>query len=139
MSKRSKHSKKNVNTIEFPNFWVDKDIYSYIREGRINELPDYPGDADTDQLNLPDFFYDVIYEPEATTESCYRFVRKFFLYYYFSDKFKDLVKFYNILLIKDQYAGVFATEDDAVKYANSMGIMGKDIFIIPITPIVERC
>jgi hypothetical protein len=139
MSKQRKHSKKNVNTIEFPDYWVDKDLPSYVREGRINELPDYPGDAGADRSKLPEFFYQVIYEYGATIESGHRFLRKFFLYYYFSDEFKELVKFYNILLIKDQYAGVFETEDEAVEYANSIGIMGKDILIIPITPIYQRC
>jgi hypothetical protein len=129
---------KNDKT-EYPNFWVDKDLPSYVREGRINELPDYPGYANIDELKLPFFFYDVIYQYGSTVESGRRFLRKFFLYYYFSDEFKELVKSHNILLIKYQYAGVFETENQAVVYANSMGIMVKDTIIISITQIFKHC
>jgi hypothetical protein len=114
------------------------DFETYEREGRLNELPDYPGEPYGAKSEIPEFFYDVVDKYGADVRSRVKFVRKFFLYYYFSDKFKELVKDYCILLLNNQYSGVFKSENEAFEYAISKNVPGRYIDLIPITPVINH-
>jgi hypothetical protein len=104
----------------------------------LNNLPIFQGDYDTrDDIPLPYFFDDIADNEEMTYESYKEFLTKFFFYYYFSNEFKEKVKDYYILLLKNQYGGIFPSVNDALLYAIEKGVPGVDRIIIPITEQVE--
>jgi hypothetical protein len=103
----------------------------------LNNLPNFPYDYNIDTNKLP-YFYEIIVDNDNMTNESYReFATKFFFYYYFSDEFKERVKNYYILLLKDQYCGVFKDPNEAVKYAIDRNVPGFQRETIRITPIIE--
>jgi hypothetical protein len=127
---------KDIKLEDVPLYWKTIGLSSYLKENRINDLPYYPGKPDVREKDIPQFFYSVVDKYGASAESRLKFLRKFFLYYYYSEEFREHVKNYYILLLEDQYSGVFESEDKAVQYADEKDIPGKDLLLIPITPIV---
>jgi hypothetical protein len=104
----------------------------------LNNLPEFPGNHDAkDDAPLPYFFEEILDNSMMTYDSYKEFIKKFFLYYYFSDEFKEKVKNYYILLLNNQYSGVFKSIDEALKHAVEMNIPGFERIIIPITQDFE--
>lgn len=114
---------------EIANFWKTVDI-DY---NDLNTLPEHPGEPWIDPKTLPYFFESTVFKPYATEKSAFRFIRKFYLYYHFSDEIKEKTKNYSILLLEQQYAGIYINDSECIRFASLQP--GKPVpHIIPITP-----
>lgn len=116
---------------EVANFWKTVDIN--IED--LNDLPVYPGVPKLDIKKVPDFFKSVIFRPNVKSETIEKFIRKFYLYYHFCPIIRERVQDYNLLILNQQYVGIFKNDDECVKFARKQ--KGKPTpHIVPIVPEV---
>jgi len=57
--------------------------------------------------------------------------------YYIDHNFRELTKDGLLMFLSNNYAGYYQNRHEAHKYADSKGIKGCDIYLIPITPIIR--